>query len=166
MRNNVIFVLIGFLLGAALSAYAVTGVDKEFIFANQLAPNRFTQQNEFAGGINISGGFMQFKTSTNCANDSCTNSGQGCVTGTNFFLCNPATGLYQSVSATSTNSGPATLSMTPQSSLSASCSNGQVVMMTNGAICHCYAQDSWENIGVQGVCQVSTSGGGGTGTPS
>lgn len=45
------------------------------------------------------------------------------------------------------------LGLTALSSLPATCTQGDFANLTNGATCHCFATNSWENTGSQGVCQ-------------
>src|SRR5262245_40197804 len=45
------------------------------------------------------------------------------------------------------------LGLTALTSLPATCTQGDFANPTNGASCHCFATNSWENTGSQGVCQ-------------
>lgn len=155
-----------FLLAASLAIVLATGTDTELIQANQLAPNRFTQPNEFAGGLRVTGGVMTLLTSADCSIVACTAVGQACVTGANLFLCDTTVSLYRSVTtgtATQPSNSPSVLNLQPQSCVPTTCTGGQVVMLSNGAECHCYATDSWENTGGTGVCESCTAGSGGPG---
>lgn len=154
------------LLSLSLAAVLATGTDTEHIIANQLAPNRFTQENEFAGGIRITGGFMTLLTSADCSIVACTAAGQACVTGSNLFLCDTTALLYKPVTTgtpSAPSSSPSVLNLQPQSCVPTTCTRGQLMMLTNGAMCHCYDTDSYENTGGTGVCESCTAGGGGPG---
>lgn len=155
-----------FLLAASLAIVLATGTDTELIQANQLAPNRFTMENEFAGGIRVTGGFMTLKVATDCSIETCSSEGQACVTGSNLFLCDTTALQYRSVTTgtqTQPSNSPTALNLQPQSCVPTTTSTGKIMVLTNGAVCHAYAVDSWENVGGTGVCEVCTAGGGGAG---
>lgn len=155
-----------FLLACSLAVVLATGSDTELIQANQLAPNRFTMENEFAGGLTVTGGFMTLLTSSDCSIETCSAAGQACVTGSNLFLCDTTELLYRSVTTgtqTQPSNSPTALNLQPQSCVPTTTSIGKIMVLTNGAICHAYAVDSWEDIGGTGVCEICTAGSGNPG---
>lgn len=144
--KSVALIVAGAIVGAGLIISLAPSVQKTY-GALEVA-NNWTAQQQFSGGINVTGGIAGLKTAADCTILSCTATGQVCVTGLNLCMCNVSSGLYECA-----GSSASTLSLTPLAQAPATCSPGQMFHLTNGAICHCYAANSMENIGSQGVCQ-------------
>jgi len=127
-------------LGAVFKTYAALEVANNFIAAQT-----------FSGGLSVTGGVSGLRTAADCTIVSCTATGQVCVSGVNLYACNTSTGFYAAAGAA--GGSASTLTLTPLATAPATCTPGQIFHLTNGAICHCYAANSMENIGSQGVCQ-------------
>jgi hypothetical protein len=110
--------------------------------------NIWTATQTFQGGFNVTGGTSKLLVSSDCSQANCSATGQVCVSGLNICPCDPTAGFY-----VCSGSSASTLQLTPITNVPAICSPGAVVHLTNGAFCHCYANNLWEHFGSQGVCQ-------------
>lgn len=139
----------GALIGAGLLLSLAPTVQKTYGALE--VTNTWTAQQTFSGGAKVTGGTFTFPTCPGPAGGACSQTGQTCIYGTTLFTCNLATLTFVGVTTGSTG----VLSLVPQINVPTSCAVGDMVMLTSGAMCHCYSANpaGWENIGSQGVCQ-------------
>lgn len=113
--------------------------------------NTWLAQQTWQAGFRTTGGSSGLLPSADCTLLACTATGQVCLTGTNLYACNISTGFYEPAGAA--GGSASVLHLTPLTSAPLTCSPGDVAHLTNGAFIHCYALNSWEDVGSQGVAQ-------------